>query len=526
MKLSIILLSILCLFAAAQASESTQRPNILFGIMDDTSYPHMSAYGTTWVDTPAFDRLAEEGILFENAYTPNAKCAPSRAAILTGRYSWQLEQIGVHAAVWPETRFKTWMEALAEYGYVAGFTGKPWAPGRVEGNPDRPLVGAEFNMHTASSPTQTISSTDYARNFEQFLDDNEDGQPWAFWYGAHEPHRSYEYGSGVRVGGKRIADIDEVPSFWPDNEIIRNDMLDYAFEIEHADGHLGRMLALLEERGELDNTIIIFTSDNGMPFPRAKGMQYEISNHMPLAIMWPEGIKNPGRVEEGFVSFVDFAPTIMGAVGIGMEEAGMEPSSGKDMGEIFRDSLRKQDWSYILLGQERHDYGRPKNQGYPIRSIIQDGYLYMHNFKPHLWPAGNPETGYLNTDGSPTKTFILNLRRDGIDTHFWELNFGKNPQEQLYHIAVDPYCVVNLAEKPEYQRLKEAMKEKLFTDLKRTNDPRVVGPDPDIFDSYPFRIEAAHDFYERYMAGEAGSEQTFWVNPSDYEEEPIYSENK
>ncbi len=521
MKIPSILLSIPCVFAAAQAAEPDQRPNILFGIMDDTSYPHMSAYGTTWVNTPAFDRLAEEGILFENCYTPNAKCAPSRATVLTGRQTWELEQIGVHAAVWPETRYKTWMEALAENGYVSGFTGKPWGPGRVEGNPDRPLVGQEYNMHTAPPPARFIAGSDYSRNFEQFLDDNEDGKPWAFWYGSREPHRPYDFGAGIRVGGKDPSDIDEVPPYWPDNETIRTDMLDYAFEIEHADRHLGRMLELLEERGELDNTIVVFTSDNGMPFPRAKGMQYEVSNHMPLAIMWRDGIKNPGRVEEGFISFVDFAPTFMAAAGLDMEKAGMEPSSGKDMREIFEDSLRKQDWGYILLGQERHDIGRPNNQGYPIRSIIEDGFLYMHNFKPHLWPAGNPETGYLNTDGSPTKTYILNLRRDGVDKQFWELNFGKNPREQLYHIAVDPHCIVNLAYKPEYQEIKEALKEKLFTDLKRTNDPRVVGPDGDIFDSYPFWREQAFDFYERFMAGEATPEQTGWVNPSDYEEEPL-----
>ncbi len=519
------LLAVICvtpwLFFAAQAGEPNQRPNILFGIMDDTSYPHMSAYGTPWVDTPAFDRLADEGILFENAYTPNAKCAPSRAIVLTGRQSWELEQIGVHIAVWPENRFKTWMEALAENGYHAGFTGKPWGPGIIEGDADRLLVGKSYNDINTPPPARFISNTDYAKNFEQFLDDVEDGQPWTFWYGSREPHRRYEYGVGVRLGGKQVDDIDEVPPYWPDNEIIRNDMLDYAFEIEHADRHLAQMLALLEERGELDNTIVVFTSDNGMPFPRAKGMQYEVSNHMPLAIMWPNGIKNPGRVEEGFISFIDFAPTFMAAAGVDMEQAGMEPSSGKDMHEIFQDSLRKQDWGYILLGQERHDVGRPNNQGYPIRSIIQDGFLYMHNFKPHLWPAGNPETGYLNTDGSPTKTYILELRRDGIDEQFWRWNFGKNPQEQLYHIAVDPHCMVNLAYKPEYQEIKEALKKKLFTDLKRTNDPRVVGPDPDIFDGYPIWREVFVDFYERFMAGEVGPEATGWIYPSDYEDGPI-----
>ncbi len=511
-----------CLFAASLlAGEPVDRPNILFCIMDDASYPHMSAYETTWVETPAFDRLAAEGILFENAYVPNAKCGPSRAIVLTGRQSWQLRQIGVHLAVWPETEFMTWMEALSSNGYTAGFTGKGWGPGRVAGNPDRPITGKEYNEHVAPAPARFISGKHYSRNFRQFLDDQESDQPWAFWYGAHEPHRRYEYGVGARLAGKEPSDVEAVPRYWPDNEVVRNDMLDYAFEIEYADQHLGEMLKLLEERGQLDNTIIVMTADNGMPFPRSKGLQYEISNHMPLAIMWKDGIQNPGRVEHGYVSFVDFAPTFLAAAGVDLEAAGMEPSPGKDMREIFEDSYRKQDWSYVVLGQERHDYGRPENQGYPIRSIIQDGFLYMHNFKPELWPVGNPETGYLNTDGSPTKTAILNLRREGIDTQFWQINFGKNPQEQLFHIAVDPECLVNLADTPEYQSLKQAMKDKLFTDLARLQDPRVVGPDGDIFDSYPFDTKRAFDFYERYMAGEISDYQTNWVEPTDFEAAPI-----
>ena len=119
--------------------------------------------------------------------------------------------------------------------------------------------------------------------------------PFCFWYGSNEPHRDYEYGSGVEKGGKEITSISEVFKFWPDNEIVRNDILDYAFEIEYFDNHLVKMIDILKKKGELENTIIIVTADNGMPFPRVKGQEYEYSNHMPLAIMWGKGIKNPGR---------------------------------------------------------------------------------------------------------------------------------------------------------------------------------------------------------------------------------------
>jgi arylsulfatase A-like enzyme len=501
--------------------EAATRPNILFCILDDASYPHMGAYGTDWVKTPGFDRLAAEGILFQNAYTPNAKCAPSRASVLTGRNSWELDQIGVHVAVWPKDRYPTYVEALEDNGYFVGWTGKGWGPGVIEDGADRALTGKEYNDIRLKPPVPAISNKDYASNFRAFLDDNPEGQPWCFWYGAHEPHRRYKYGTGVKLGGKKPADVDRVPAFWPDNETVRTDMLDYAYEIEYADQHLEKMLQLLEETGQLENTLIVFTADNGMPFPRSKGFQYEASSHMPLAIMWKAGIRNPGRTEAGFVSFVDFAPTFLKVAGVPLEDSGMAPSSGKDLVEIFEDGYRRQDRSTIILGQERHDYGRPRNQGYPIRSIIRDGFLYIHNFKPDLWPAGNPETGYLNTDGSPTKTFILNLRREGIDTRFWEMNFGKNPAEQLYHIAVDPDCLVNLAGETEYDALRQSLKEQLFRDLARQQDPRVVGPDGDVFDTYPFNKSTSEDFYERYMSGEIQEFQTDWVEPTDYEAAPL-----
>lgn len=496
----------------ARAS-SPKRPNILIVIADDMSYPHTGTYGSPWVNTPAFDRVASGGILFTNAYTSNAKSAPARASILTGRYSWQLEEAANHIGFWPEGKFPTFIETLASNGYSAAYTGKGWEPGDPG---QRKLTGSLYNNKKLIPPTKYISNIDYAGNFGDFLKEIPSSKSWVFWYGSHEPHRAYEYGTGVTIGKKDIGEIDKVPGFWPDNEIVRNDMLDYAFEIAHFDSHLKRMIEMLEERGELNNTLIIITADNGMPFPRSKGLQYECSNHVPLAIMWPEGITNPGRVFDTYINFVDFAPTFLEIAGIKKHEM---QTSGKEMTDIFANSPDK-DRSYTLLGQERHDYGRPLNQGYPIRSIIENGYLYIHNFKPRLWPAGNPETGYLNTDGSPTKSEILRLRRDGRDTHYWEMSFGKHPEEELYHISTDPECLINLAENSDFSELKKKMKEKLFTDLRKFKDPRLLGYG-DVFDQYPFMDKNSHNFYERFMNGEIKNYQTKWVNSDDYEKEII-----
>ena len=494
-----------------------RRPNILIAVADDQSYPHAGAYGCHWVMTPAFDRVASEGILMHNFYTPNSKSAPSRASLLTGMYSWQLEDIGNHLAVWPEGRFTTVMEALAANGYQAAFTGKGWAPGdpgKVNGKPRR-LTGEPYQRHKTVPPASGMADVDYAANFREFLAEASPDLPWVFWFGSREPHRAYEYGSGAAKGGMSTDMIDDIPSYWPDDEVTRNDMLDYSYEISHFDAHLGQMIRALEETGELSNTIIIVTADNGMPFPRRKGFGYEHSTHLPFAVMWPDGIVSPGRSDSSLLSMTDIAPTLLALAGIDPEAAGMTPE-GKDFLDILADSPRK-DRDHLLFGQERHDYGRPGNQGYPIRSILSGGFLYMHNFKPWLWPSCDPETGYLNTDGSPVKTSILQMRREGTDTLLWHHSFGKRPQEELYDLERDPECMDNLAADPAYADIRERLKEKLFAWLKRQNDPR-MGSDGDIFDRYPFNKKDNQDFYERFMAGEVSEYQTGWVNPSDYEE--------
>jgi len=291
-----ILLAAFACSSLTLGADEPPRPNILFAIADDWSFGHAGAYGCPWVKTPAFDRVADQGVLFSHAYTPNAKCAPSRACILTGRNSWQLEAAANHVPYFPP-KFKTFMEALGEQGWFVGHTAKGWAPGvatNAAGKP-RQMTGQAFNTRTAKPPATGIGPNDYAANFAEFLNAAPKDKPWCFWYGAIEPHRGYEYGSGVSKGGKRLADVERVPGCWPDNETVRNDMLDYAFEVEHFDRHLGRMLAELEKRGLLDNTLVVVTSDHGMPFPRVKGQAYEPSNHIPLAMMWRKGLKQPGR---------------------------------------------------------------------------------------------------------------------------------------------------------------------------------------------------------------------------------------
>ncbi len=494
------------------------RPNILFCIADDISFPHAGAYGCPWVRTPGFDRVAREGLLFNRAYTPNAKCAPSRSCMLTGRNSWQLEAAANHIPYYP-AKFKGFPEVLSENGYFVGFTAKGWGPGNpgeIRGQLRR-LTGMPFQERKAAAPTRNIASHDYAANFRDFLEARPSGKPFCFWFGSLEPHRAYEYRSGIRAGGKRLADVDRVFSFWPDNETVRTDILDYAFEIEHFDRHVTRMVQMLEERGELDNTLVVVTADNGMPFPRVKGQVYEYSNHMPLAIMWRRGIATAGRTIDDLVSFIDFAPTFLELAEAEPSSSGMQPIQGRSLAGIFRSSkagLVEAERGYLLVGKERHDIGRPHDWGYPVRGILKDEYLYLRNFEPDRWPAGDPETGYLNCDGSPTKTECLRAKRDPATRRYWEWSFGKRQGEELYNVRADPDCIRNLANASEHRETKTRLQQLLTAQLKQQGDPRMSGRGH-VFDEYPYADERQRNFYERFMKGEkltAG-----WVNPSDFE---------
>jgi arylsulfatase A-like enzyme len=513
---------VLTMVACSPGADPDVRPNILFAIADDASYPHMGAYGTDWIRTPAFDRVAREGLLFRNCYTPNAKCAPSRSSILTGRNSWQLEEAANHWPYFPQ-KFKTYAESLAANGYYVGYTAKGWGPGVAldsEGN-RRQLTGIPFNQAKLDPPAEHINNIDYAENFRIFLDSLPENMPFCFWYGSTEPHRAYEWQAGIRKGGKKLDEIDNIPDFWPDNDTVRTDLLDYAYEIEWFDQHLEKMLQLLEGQGKLDNTLVIVTADNGMPFPRVKGQVYEYSNHLPLAIMWEKGIQNPGREIRDFISFIDFAPTFLELAGLSEEESGMKPVTGKSFTDIFytnQDGMINPARNFVLLGKERHDVGRPEDAGYPVRGIIRDGYLYLMNFKPDRWPAGNPETGYLNTDGSPTKTWILNERRNHGQSQFWEWNFGKHQEEELYDIREDPDCVINLASQSGYSEIKDQLKIELARKLEAEEDPRILGKG-EIFDTYLYSNESDRNFYGRFMAGE--DIEAGWVNESDFEKEII-----
>jgi N-sulfoglucosamine sulfohydrolase len=471
---------------AAKAAPPAKRPNILFAIADDWGPDHAGAYGCEWVRTPSFDRVAKAGVLFRNAFTSNPKCSPCRASILTGRNTWQLKEAVNHYSVFPRD-FAVYPDLLEKAGYFSGCTGKGWGPGDYAstGWPHNP-AGKEWNAIKTPGPTSEISPIDYAKNFEAFLREKPAGKPFCFWLGGHEPHRPYEPGSGLRAG-KNLKDV-QVPPYLPDNKIVRSDLLDYALEVEWFDSQVGRAIDHLQQIGELDNTLIMITSDHGMPFPRVKGQIFEDGFHIPLAVCWGNHIPS-GRVVDDFINVRDYAPTFLEAAGVS--------TASTITGTSFLNVLTSPKGGRVdasrntmLIGKERHDVGRPNDAGYPVRAIRTPDYVYVRNFAPDRWPAGNPETGYTNVDDSPTKAFILS-RFD----NFYELSFGKRPMEELYSVTADPHNVKNLAADPKFAEIKRKLRERMEEMLRAEGDPRMLGQ-ADFFDTIEYTGPKMHTYAE------------------------------
>jgi hypothetical protein len=195
----------------------------------------------------------------------------------------------------------------------------------------------------------------------------------------------------------------------------------------------------------------------------------------------------------------------------------MAPMQGQSLTDIFYSEKSGSVTNYrdhVLIGKERHDIGRPHDWGYPIRGIIKNGYLLINNYETDRWPAGNPETGYLNCDGSPTKTVLLNGRTNPETFNYWKWNFGKRPAQEFYKIDEDPECMNNLTGEEQYADLINNMLNQMQGELEEQGDPRMSGQGH-IFDEYTYAQKNVRGFYERYMNGEKMN--TGWVNDSDYE---------
>lgn len=526
MQYILSIIAFLLLGFSAHAAE-TKRPNILFCFADD-----WGRYGNIYskvetrptinqvLKTPTIDRIAQEGVLFKNAFVNAPSCTPSRSAVLSGQYFFRTGRGAIlQGAEW-DSSIPSYPLLLRDAGYHIGKSYKVWGPGTPV---DAPYGGKKyayekagydicFFSKRASKMVQGGMNFEDAKekilaqvrgNFDDFLADRKPGQPFCYWFGAVNTHRPIEKGSGQALWGIDPDSLrGKLPKFMPDVPEVRSDYADYMGEIQAWDAAVGVLLKKLEEIGELDNTIIVLSGDHGMPgVPGGKCNLYDQGVGVALIARGP-GIK-PGRVVDDFVNLMDIAPTFLEAAG----EKPPEVMTGKSLLNVFQSEKSGQvdpDRTWVVTGRERHVAdAREGNLPYPQRALRTPDFLYIRNFAPDRWPMGTPKfTGpsdmpslevleektfdsFADMDASPTKAWLVH--QFGEKEWAWHYNhaFGKRPSEELYDLRKDPDQTVNLAADPAYAKQREELAARLMNILTEAKDPRVLD-NGKVYENPPF----------------------------------------
>ncbi len=416
---------------------------------DDWSWPHAGALGDKTVKTPTFDRMVNEGVLFERAFVSSPSCTPSRMAIATGQWHWRLgeaQNLGGSLA----KEVPTYADLLAKTGYHTGFSRK----------------GASPSKHTYRG---TDPFGQRFKDFEAFLSARKKDTPFCFWYGSGAPHRPYFLNSG-KTSGLNTENL-VLPPGLPDHSIVRNDLLDYYATVQVFDLEASTILDLLKKAGELENTLIVMSGDNGMPFPRAKATLYDTGTRVPLVVRWGKQIKG-GRKVIDFVSLCDLAPTFLEAAGVAPPKA----MTGRSLFAQFKSQRSghiKASRDHVLTGMSRHCFP------YPRKALRTDRYLYVQNKNPENWVTGRrkgppqtfdfsrrhwpkgAEAFCFNVDPSPTKQYMLTHPDNPLVRSCWGQAFGPYPREELYDLKKDPGQLHNLVQAQKYSDALRALRSRM-----------------------------------------------------------------
>lgn len=523
-------------------------PNIVFAFADDwgryaSAYArHQQAGGLNeLIATPHFDRVADEGVLFLNALVPAPSCTPCRSSILSGQYFWQTGLGAIlMGAVWDEAipTFPLLLEAQA--GYFVGHTYKVWSPGmtmnapiggqRTAFNP----AGFNFNQfsHWVSKFAPEFGAgregielakqamyDETRANVRGFLDAVPEGQPFCYWWGPTNTHRTWERGSGKALWGIEPDALQgRLPAFLPDVHDIREDAADYLGECLAVDQGLGILLQELANDGHLDNTLLVVSGDHGIPgMPRAKCNLYDIGCEVALAARWPGHIQ-AGRVVSDFVNLLDLAPTFCAA-------GGLEPvpsMRGRSLMPVLTSTVNGQvdtNRDHVVTGRERHiAHARKGMLPYPQRAIRTEDFIYIINFEPDRWPMGDPLgldddrptptvdeltndtfVTLRDMDASPTKAWLVTHREEHDVEPLYELAFGKRPREELYDLKLDPDYLNNVAQDPDYAVVRQQLEQRLLAVLEAENDPRLM-EQPCRYEYEPYAGKVAQVWFESAAA--------------------------
>ncbi len=426
--LSLSVLLLLLLFSGCQPEEKSELPNILILIADDAGWEDFGCYGNGFIATPNIDKLAKNGKIAHNAYLTTAQCSPSRISILSGRYPHATGAEDLHMPLPDSVKLLPFF--LKEKNYFTGLLKKS----HLGPNGDE-----QFDFVNRSLDA-----------FDEFID-RSDKNPFFLWVGFTDPHRPYE---DSIINNPQSPEKVKVLPYWKDDQPTRTDLANYYNEIRRMDHRIGKYVSSLEKRDRLDNTLIIFISDNGAPFPRAKGTVYDAGIKTPLIIHSPQGIQ-PGSSTNALISLVDLAPSVMELLGLDLPQG----VQGTPVAGLLTNEETKTR-EYIFAERNWH------NCDEHIRAVRNHRFKLNSNENTEV-----PHGTAADIGKSPAFQSLLTAKNnDDLGPEQQLLFEFPRPAYELYDLQTDPYEVNNLIADEKHKPIATELKEALANWIKQTND--------------------------------------------------------
>jgi len=432
----------------ASKTEKPQ-PNFIVFIADDAAWNDCGPYGNLVIKTPNINKLAEEGLVFDNAFLTTSSCSPSRCSILTGRYPHSTGASELHMPL-PANQL-LFAGELQKAGYYTAVAGK------YHIGPKR----SEFDSIYGGSPSG-------CENWVKALQERPKDKPFFLWLAALDPHRSYQ--ANTIPEPHNPADVI-VPPFLPDADSTRKDLALYYDEISRLDSYLGKVMAELKAQGVDENTLVIYMTDNGRPFPRCKTRLYDSGIKTPFIVRWPAEMKK-GRTD-ALISSIDIAPTFCELAGATVSKT-FQGFSFVPILKNYQAETRES-----IVGEHNwHDYQAHE------RAIRNKKFLYIRNAFPQL-NASPPADAV----GSLTYQEMIRLYKSG-DLNENQLDCFIQPRsaEELYDVRADPFQLTNLADNTNYQSDLSEMRAMLDEWIMEFDDTIPENPTPDKFDRWTGKL--------------------------------------
>ncbi|MCB0668016.1 MAG: sulfatase [Saprospiraceae bacterium] len=428
-------------------SQST-RPNIIYIIADDVGWGDLGCYGSNVAQTPNIDKLAREGIKFENAFLTASSCSPSRCSIITGRYPHNTGAAELHFPL-PESQIPFPL-LLKNAGYYSVQAGKSHF-----GEAALRCFDHAYEMEDAGVGGE--------ERWVRCLQERPKDKPIFAWFAAIDAHRDWQFDD---KGTTPALDAIQVPPFLVDCEQTRQDLAAYHHEISRWDYYVGEVIKELERQGILDNTVVIIMSDNGMPFPRAKTRVYDSGMKTPLIIKWKGKIPS-GTESNSLVSAVDIAPTIIDIAGVDMPEY----FQGRSFARLFVAPdlpFRR----FVYAEHNWHDYEAHE------RMIRSQTFMYVRNNRPQLTNGGPADSKRsLSQAALDSVKLAGKLTAAQLDNYI-----APRAHEELFQVSRDPVQLLNLASAEFFLDTLQYFRDQLDIWVSETGDNVPEDLTPDGFD--------------------------------------------